>query len=60
MWAVLAGGFTSMMVVSALLLAGAAVAGAGGLPLLACAAGALAVGATGLCAAARCGGALSR
>ena len=60
MWAVLAGGFTSMMVVSALLLAGAAVAGAGGLPLLACAAGALAVGAAGLCAAARCGGALSR
>jgi uncharacterized membrane protein YbhN (UPF0104 family) len=56
-WAVLAGGFTSMVVISALLLAGAAVAGAGGLPLLACAAGALAVGAAGLCVAARRGGA---
>ena len=59
-WAVLAGGFTSIAVISALLLAGAAVAGAGGLPLLACSAGALAVGAAGLCAAARRGGALSR
>jgi hypothetical protein len=59
-WAVLAGGFTSIVVISALLLAGAAVAGAGGLPLLACAAGALAVGAAGLCVAARRGGALSR
>ena len=59
-WAVLAGGFISIVVISALLLAGAAVAGAGGLPLLACAAGALALGAAGLCAAARRGGALSR
>ena len=59
-WVVLAGGFTSMVVISALLLAGAAVAGTGGLPLLACAAGALAAGAAGLCAAARRGGALSR
>ena len=59
-WAVLAGGFTSVVVISALLLAGAAVAGACGFPLLACAAGALAVGAAGLCAAARRAGALSR
>jgi len=59
-WVVLAGGFTSMVVISALLLAGAAVAGAGGLPLLACVAGALAVGAAALCAAARRGGAHSR
>jgi hypothetical protein len=44
----------------ALLLAAAAVTGVGGLPLLACAAAALAVGAAGLCAAERCGGALSR
>jgi uncharacterized membrane protein YbhN (UPF0104 family) len=59
-WAVLAGGFISTVVISALLLAGAAVAGAGGLPLLACAAGALAAGAAGLCAAACRGGVLSR
>jgi len=60
LWAVLAGGLTSMVVISALLLAGAAAAGAGGLPLLACAAAALAVGVAGLCATARHGGALSR
>ena len=60
LWAVLAGGLTSTVVISALLLAGAAVAGAGGLPLLGCAAGALAVGAAGLCATARRAGALSR
>jgi uncharacterized membrane protein YbhN (UPF0104 family) len=56
----LAGGFTSIVAISALLLAGAAVAGADGLPLLTCAAGALAVGTAGLCAAARRGEALSR
>ena len=46
-WAVLAGGFISIVVISALLLAGAAVAGAGRLPLLACAAGALAAAMAG-------------
>lgn len=44
----------------ALLLAAAAVTGVGGLPLLACAAAALAVGAAGLCAVARRDGALGR
>ena len=39
MWAVLAGGFTSTVVIVALLLAGAAAAGLGPIPLLACAAG---------------------
>ena len=43
MWAVLAGGFTSTVVIVALLLAGAAAAGLGPIPLLACAAGLLAV-----------------
>jgi uncharacterized membrane protein YbhN (UPF0104 family) len=39
MWAVLAGGVTSTVVIVALLLAGAAAAGLGPIPLLACAAG---------------------
>jgi hypothetical protein len=52
LWAVLAGGYTSTVAVSALLLAGAAVAGTGCLPLLAGAAGVLAAGTAGLTAAA--------
>jgi uncharacterized membrane protein YbhN (UPF0104 family) len=50
-WAVLAGGFTSISVSLALLLTGATVAGTGGLPLLACAAAVLATAAAGLTAA---------
>jgi uncharacterized membrane protein YbhN (UPF0104 family) len=57
---VLAGGFTAAVAVSALLLAGAAVAGTGSLALLAGAAGVLAAGMAGLTAAARHAGALSR
>jgi putative heme transporter len=52
-WAVLAGGFTSTMVVLASLLAGAAVAHPGRLPLLGCAAIVLAAGMAGLTAALR-------
>ena len=59
-WAVLAGGFTSTVVIVALLLAGAAAAGIGPIPLLACAAGLLAAGAAGLFAAARRAQALGR
>ncbi len=59
-WAVLAGGFTSTVVMLALLLAGAAVAGIGSLPLLAGAAGMLAAAAAGLTAAARHAHTLSR
>ena len=50
-WVVLAGGFTSISVSLALLLAGAVVAGTGSLPLLACAAAVLAAAAAGLTAA---------
>jgi uncharacterized membrane protein YbhN (UPF0104 family) len=57
--AVLAGGFTSTVVTLALLLPGAAVAGTGSLPLLACAAAALGAGTAGLTVAHR-GHALSR
>ena len=60
MWAVLAGGFASMMVILALLLTGAVVAGTSALPLLACAAAVLATGAAGLIAAPRRARALSR
>jgi uncharacterized membrane protein YbhN (UPF0104 family) len=59
-WAVLAGGFTSMVVILALLLAGAAIAAAGALFLLGCAAAVLAVGAAGLTMAPRRACALSR
>jgi uncharacterized membrane protein YbhN (UPF0104 family) len=59
-WAVLTGGFTSTVVMLALLVAGAAAAGIGPIPLLACAAGLLAAGAAGLFAAARRAHALSR
>ncbi len=59
-WAVLAGGFTSTVVIMALLLAGAAAAGIGPIPMLACAAGLLAAGAAGLFAAARRARALGR
>lgn len=60
-WAVLAGGVTSTVAVLALLLAGAAVASLGSLPLLAsCAAGLLVGGAAGLFAVARRAHALSR
>jgi hypothetical protein len=55
-WAAPAGGVTTTVV----LLAGAAVAGIGPIPLLACAAGLLAVGAAGLFAAARRACTLSR
>ena len=47
-WAVLAGGFTSIVVIVALLLAGTAVADVASLPLLACALGVLAAGAAAL------------
>jgi putative heme transporter len=60
LWAVLAGGYTSTVAVSALLLAGAAVAGISCLPLLGGAAGVLAAGTAGLTAAAHHAGALSR
>jgi len=50
-WAVLAGGFTSVVVLLALLLAGAAIVGTGRLPLLACAGVVLAAGAAVLIAA---------
>jgi putative heme transporter len=59
-WAVLAGGFTSISVTLALLLTGAAMAGTGGLPLVACAAAVLAAAAAGLTAAPRPARALSR
>jgi uncharacterized membrane protein YbhN (UPF0104 family) len=59
-WAVLAGWFTSAVVLLTLLLAGAAIASAGRLPLLACAAVALAAGAAGLIAAPGRAHALSR
>ena len=59
-WAVLAGGFTSVVVIVALLLAGIAVADVASLPLLACAVGVLAVGAAGLTTVPRRGQALSR
>jgi uncharacterized membrane protein YbhN (UPF0104 family) len=52
-WAVLAGGFTSMVAVLAMLLAGAAVAGAGALPVFLCAAVVLAAGTAGLATAPR-------
>jgi hypothetical protein len=58
--AVLAGGLTSTVAVSGLLLAGAAVAGTGSLALLAGAAGVLAAGTAGLTAAAHHAGTLSR
>jgi uncharacterized membrane protein YbhN (UPF0104 family) len=60
MWAVLAGGFTSMMVILALLLTGAVVAGTSALPLLACAAAVLATAAAGVITAPRRARALSR
>ena len=56
----LAGGLTSTVAVSGLLLAGAAVAGTGSLALLAGAAGVLAAGTAGLTAAAHHAGTLSR
>jgi putative heme transporter len=59
-WAVLAGGFTSVVATLGLLLAGAAVAGTFPLPLLACGAGVLVAGTAGLSAAAHRAGALSR
>jgi uncharacterized membrane protein YbhN (UPF0104 family) len=59
-WAVLAGGFTSISVSLALLLTGAAVAGTGGLPLLTCAAAVLAAAAAGLTVAPWPARALSR
>jgi uncharacterized membrane protein YbhN (UPF0104 family) len=59
LWAVLAGGLTSTVAATGLLLAGAAV-GTGSLPLLACAAGVLAAGTAGLTAAAHHTGALSQ
>jgi hypothetical protein len=52
-WAVLAGGVASTVVLLALLLAGAVAAGIGSLPLLACAAVVLAAGTAGLFAVAR-------
>jgi hypothetical protein len=58
--AVLAGGFTSTVAISGLLLAGAAVAGTGSLALLAGAAGVLASGTARLAAAAHHAGTLSR
>ena len=58
--AVLAGGFTSTVAVSGLLLAGAAVAGTGSFALLAGAAAVLAAGTAGLAAAAHHAGTLSR
>ncbi len=60
LWAVLAGGLTSTVAVSGLLLAGAAVAGTGSLALLAGAAGVLAADTAGLTAAAHHAGTLSR
>lgn len=60
LWAVLAGGLTSTVAVSGLLLAGAAVAGTGSLALLAGAAAMLAAGTAGLTAAAHHAGTLSR
>jgi uncharacterized membrane protein YbhN (UPF0104 family) len=59
-WAVLAGGFTSILVSLALLLAGAAAAGTAGLPLLACAAAVLAAAVAGLTVAPHPARALSR
>jgi hypothetical protein len=59
-WAVLAGGFTAISVSIALLLTGAAAAGTGGLPLLACAAAVLAAAVAGLTAAPHPARALSR
>ena len=59
-WAVLAGGVTSTVMMLAVLLAGAAAAGIGPIPLLACAAGLLAAGAAGLFAAPRHARALAR
>jgi uncharacterized membrane protein YbhN (UPF0104 family) len=59
-WAVLAGGFTAISVSLALLLTGAAAAGTGGLPLLACAAVVLAAAVAGLTAAPHPARALSR
>jgi uncharacterized membrane protein YbhN (UPF0104 family) len=52
-WAVLAGGFAATIAALGLLLAGAAIAGIGSLPLLACAAGVLAAAAAGVTSAAR-------
>jgi len=59
-WAVLAGGFTTMVVILALLLAGAAIAGTSTLLLLTCAVAVLAAGAAGLTAAPRSALAVSR
>lgn len=59
-WAVLAGGFTSTVVILVLLLTGAALAGVGSLPVLACGAGVLAAGAAGVTAAAHGARPLSR
>jgi len=59
-WAVLAGGFTSTMMIVSLLLAGAAVADARFLPLLACTPAVLAAGAAGLTTMPRPARALSR
>jgi uncharacterized membrane protein YbhN (UPF0104 family) len=60
LWAVLVGGLTSTVALAGLLLAGAAIAGTGCLPLLACAAGVLAAGTAGLTAAAHHAGPRSR
>src|SRR5215470_8563767 len=59
-WAVLAGGFTTMVVILAMLLAGAAIAGTSTLLLLTCAVAVLAAGAAGLTAAPRRALAVSR
>src|SRR5215831_4878833 len=59
-WAVLAGGFSSMVAALGLLSAGAAIAGMCSLPLLACAGAALTIGVAGLATAPRRAYALSR
>jgi putative heme transporter len=59
-WAVLCGGLTSTVAAMALLLAGAAMAGIGSLPLLGCAALMVAAGMAGLTTARRGVGAFSR
>jgi len=59
-WSVLAGGFTTMVVILALLLAGAAIAGTSTLLLLTCAVAVMAAGAVGLTAAPRLTLAVSR
>jgi uncharacterized membrane protein YbhN (UPF0104 family) len=59
-WAVLSGGLTSTVTILALLLAGAAVAGIGSLPLLGCAVLVVVAGMAGLATARRSAFALSR